>query len=145
MPDNKLIDIILDKLEKIQETQEIKHEKLHNVVSEIKEKQIHNSIILAQMEKDIPEIKKDLFEHKEGVIQNRAHIKHLDDSIIAQDAVVEEALRKYSDEVAPVIDHVRSIQEIPQKIIKFSKVVGAIALTMTSIITIWGYLNGWFK
>lgn len=133
MEDLQFRQLVISKLEKLEE----KSEKADFRVQEIREEQIKHSFILNQLEKDIPEIKVDLFEHKEGVIQNRSEIKRLSKALKSQDEVIEEAVTKYSSEVMPVVEHVKYLQSLPSKVTGFiigvSKVVGAIAVIAAAV------------
>ena len=143
MDDKNFKDLVIRKLERLEESQEDKHGKFQSSLQEMREEQIKHSYILSALGRDIPEIKKDLFEHKEGVIQNRAELKRLNASVKTQDEVIDHALKKYSSEVLPVIEHVKYMQSLPEKtadfLIKASKVTTAILILIGGIGTLIAY------
>jgi len=100
------------------------------------------------IDRDLPEMRKDLNKHIEGVMQNRARIRSLEVTIQDQEAVIEKAVNQYNKRVAPVIEHVEAMQAIPSKIKNFiittSKILGAIAVITASAGSIAGYFLGWF-
>lgn len=155
MDDNQFKELVLRKLDKIEEKHEkaeekheSRHEKLQAAVMEVREEQLRNSIILSQVERDIPEIKKDLFEHKEGVIQNRTAIQALQSTVTDQDVIINKAVSQYTEEVKPVVEHVKSMQELPTKIKDFiisaSKIMAALVTILGSAGAIIAYFMGWF-
>jgi len=148
MEDDQFKDLVIRKLEKIEEKQETRHDKLHTMIHDVRDEQMKNSMVLSQMKLDIPEIKKDLFEHKEGVIQNRTRIKELEEATRDQESAINESVQIYKDQVSPVIKHVENMQAMPEKIrsfiIKTSKVMGAIALILASTGSILAYFMKWF-
>lgn len=133
MEDSQFKQFVISMLEKLED----RTEKVDDKMQEFREDQIKHSFILTQLQEDIPEIKKDLFEHKEGVIQNRSEIKRLNVAIKSQDEVIEEAVTKYKEEVMPVVDHVKYMQSLPTKIsdfvIKLSKVITAVVIVVTAL------------
>lgn len=70
--------------------------------------QERHSVIL---ESDIPEIKEDLRQHKEGVIQNRTRVEKLED--LAEDhREILDKVANFREEVQPIIEHVESMRRV---------------------------------
>lgn len=147
MDDTEFKKLVVRKLEKIEEKHEETHVRLQKSVQDVREEQLRNSLILSQMQKDIPEIKKDLFEHKEGVMQNRASIKALKTEIRSQEEAINSAVYQYKNEVEPVVNHVKAMQALPGKIksitVFLSKMTAAVALLLGSVGTILAYFMQW--
>lgn len=134
------MDVILRQLDRIEQKMESQHTDFSDKVSRIAETQAQHTVILDRVEKD-------LYEHKEGVIQNRTHIQHLEDTVKNQDNLISQAVETYKNEVKPVVEHVDWMRNLPTNIknwvISASKVLGAIAVIVTSIATIAAYFAGW--
>lgn len=70
--------------------------------------QERHSVVL---ETDIPEIKEDLRQHKEGVIQNRSRVENLEK--LAEDhREIINKVANFREEVQPIIEHVESMRRI---------------------------------
>jgi 2-oxoglutarate dehydrogenase complex dehydrogenase (E1) component-like enzyme len=134
----------LDKLEerhdKAEERHETRHERMQEYINDIKESQLDQALAIKSIEIEIPIIQRDLFEHKEGNIQARKRIEHIESIIEDQDALIEKSLEAYRKEMAPIVEHVMWIQTLPSKtkdfLISTSKVLGAIAAIGASIAAI---------
>jgi len=155
MDDEQFKDLVIRKLEKIEDRHEkfedkqsTKWDKLQDCMQDVREEQSKNSIILSQMQTDIPDIKKDLFEHKEGVIQNRSRIESLEAATVHQEEAITASLETHRLEVEPIIRHVADMQELPGKvkdfIINASKVMVAVVTILASSGSIIAYFMGWF-
>jgi len=144
----KKLDKIEEKHEKAEEKHDARHNKFQTSLQEMRESQIESSLILSQVKVDIPLIKQDLFEHKEGVIQNRTRIMSMETAIHGQEDVINKAIGQYKNEVEPVINHVRSMQALPGKaksfLISTSKVLAAVVTIIGSIGAITAYFMGMF-
>jgi hypothetical protein len=113
---------------------------MQEYISDIKESQLEQALAIKAMEVELPVIKRDLFEHKEGNIQARKRIEHIESIIEDQDALIEKSLEAYRKEMAPIVEHVMWVQTLPTKtkefLISTSKVLGAIAAIGASIAAI---------
>lgn len=156
MPDKEVTDIIIRKLDRMderydraEEKQAEQHEKLQNKIDEIREDQVRQSLSLAVFEKDIPMIKADLFVHIQGTVDNRHRITALEEVIKNQDVIITKAAEKYSQEIEPVIAHIKNLQELPKKAGKTlytaAKIFAAIATLAGSIAATAGYFTDWFS
>ena len=154
MDDKDFRDLLIRKLEKLEERsvfhdEKNRHsfEKTNEAIQAVRDEQLRHSIILSLVERDLPDMKLDLFEHKEGNIQNRHRIMALEIATREQDVIIEKAVSQYRDEVQPVILHVKAMQELPSKIKNFiisaSKIMGAITVILGSTATIVAYFMGW--
>ena len=155
MTDENVSQIILRSLERMEdrynhaeEKQGEQHDKLQDKINEIREGQIRQSISLAVFEKDIPAIKEDLLVHIAGTVDNRHRITALEEVIKNQDLIINSAAAKYSTEIEPVITHIKNLQAMPGQarrfLFKTAKVTAAIVTVVGSVMTLVGYLSGWF-
>jgi len=69
------------------------------------------------LEADIPEIKEDLRQHKEGVIQNRARVEILE-SLAKDHREIIEDVAEFRKEIGPVLEHVDFMRKSKDFIIK---------------------------
>jgi hypothetical protein len=147
MDNDDFKELVIKKLDKIEERHdnaeerhESRHERMQEYISDIKESQLEQALAIKAMEVELPVIKRDLFEHKEGNIQARKRIEHIESIIEDQDALIEKSLEAYRKEMAPIVEHVMWIQTLPTKtkefLISTSKVLGAIAAIGASIAAI---------
>lgn len=144
MEDDVFMKMVLDKLTNIETTSEARHVRLHDRIDAIQKDTTANTVVLAKIEADIPLIKQDLFEHKEGVIQNRGRIASLEDATRDQEHAINKSVESYKNQVEPVIKHVEAMQAFPSKIWSFtinaSKFLAAIVLILSSA----AWLLDWF-
>ena len=145
MQDIEFKQLLLANLEKI----ESKQDTLNAKVEEIRLNLALQGKDLESIKVDLPEIKEDLRLHKEGNIQNRTRIAHIEQLNLDQDALINKTLSIYQQEVKPVVDHVIWMQSMPAKIVKWavgvSKVLAALVAIAASAGTLYAYLSGFMK
>ena len=145
MQDSEFKQLLLANLAKI----EAKQDNVAAQVAEIKTLQALQGRDIESIMRDIPEIKEDLRQHKEGNIQNRTRIEHIERLNMDQDALINKTLETYQKEVAPVVEHVIWMQSLPAKITKVvittAKIMGALVAILGSGGALTAYLAGWFK
>jgi len=91
-----------------------KLDKVDEKVTSIAIEQAKASVVL---ESDIPEIKEDLRQHKEGVIQNRARVQILEDLADDHQEILQD-IKKFHQDINPVIEHVNFMRKIKDKVLK---------------------------
>lgn len=124
MDDREFKDLVLDGLKGLDSKLEHKYDKLHE--------KIHELVIQGVIQsKDIAQIKEDLFEHKEGVKQNRARIELLEKVDGSQAAEIQNKINELKLEFNPVIEYVKRKQEFPKKLMQhslyFTKLIAALS------------------
>jgi len=136
----KKLDRLEERHESAEERHESRHERMQEYINDIKDSQLEQALAIRSIEVEIPVIKKDLFEHKEGNIQARKRIEHIESIIEDQDALIAKSLEAYRKEMAPIVEHVVWIQTLPKKtkdfLITTSKILGAIVTIGASIAAI---------
>ena len=125
------------------------HESVDHKTDDLKDRLSKIAVDNAVQTKDIETIKIDLREHKEGVIQNRARIEILEKSENSRSEQIEQSFTQYKENMKPIVDYVLHKKEYPQRVkatlISLSKVLGSIAVIVTTIGTAIGYLVGFIK
>lgn len=142
MDDREFKQLLLANLAKIESKQDDLNDKLE-VVGKTQALQGKD---IESMMRELPEIKEDLRQHKEGNIQNRTRIAHIEKLNMDQDQLINKTLETYQKEVKPVVDHVLWLQALPKKIsssiVTASKIMAAVVVILGSAGTLLAYFTG---